>query len=282
MPITYPDILDVRSGPVPFSWTDQDTMLYALGTGMGEDPLDARELPFVYERDQKVLPTFATIAARPGDPGPLPLNRALVLDGGRDLVIHRPLPPAGDVELQGRILSVADNGEGKGAILTREVTITDMADALPLATLVTTVFARGDGGFGGPPPVKPAAAARPDRAPDRVVRIATRPGQALLYRLSGDRNPLHGDPAAAGRAGFDRPILHGLCTYGICCRALLQSYADYDAAAIRQFAVRFSAPCYPGETITTYWWQVGDELVFEAKVEERNVVIAKNGRARLA
>lgn len=256
-------------------------MLYALGTGMGADPLDMNELPFVYENGLKVMPTFATIIARPGDPGPLPLTRALVLDGGRALLLHAPLPSSGDVLMDGRVLNVIDKGEGKGAIVTREVTIRDAANGQPLATLVTDVFARGDGGFGGPSQSPPAQPLRPDRAPDRTVRIATRPDQALLYRLSGDRNPLHSDPATAAKAGYDRPILHGLCTYGICCRALLQSYADYDAAAIRQFAVRFSKPCFPGETIAVHWWEEGTQLFFEAEVEARGVHIVKNGCARL-
>lgn len=281
MTISYPEILDIRSTAVPFSWTDRDTMLYALGTGMGEDPLDPRELPFVYERELKVLPTFATIAARPGDPGPMPLNRALVLDGGRSLTVHKPMPGTADVLLDGRIVSVADKGAGKGAIITREVVIREAGSGDKIATLVTDVFARGDGGFEGPAPSRDNPWKKPDRAPDRTVRISTRPNQALIYRLSGDRNPLHSDPAFAARAGFDRPILHGLCTYGICCRALLQSYADYDPDAIREFAIRFSSPCYPGETIAVDWWGEGGELLFEARVEERGVVVAKNGRARL-
>jgi len=281
MAISYPEILELRSSAVPFTWDDRDAMLYALGTGMGYDPLDLRELEFVYEKNLKVLPTFATIVARPGDPGPVPLNRALVLDGGRRLTMHGSLSGTGNVLLHGRIVSAVDKGIGKGAILTREVVIRDAVTNEKLATLVTDVLARGDGGFGGPPPHVSASARLPSRTPDRIVDIATMPSQALLYRLSGDRNPLHIDPAIAARAGFDRPILHGLCTYGICCRALMRSYADYDPAAIREFAVRFSAPCYPGEMISVHWWDQGDHLAFEARVEERGVVVVKDGIARL-
>ena len=282
MSIVYPDILDIKSTAVPFSWNDRDAMLYALGTGMGEDPLDGRELEFVYERNLKVLPTFATIVARAGDPGPVPLNRAMVLDGGRRLTLYRPIPSAADVRLDGRIVSAIDKGVGKGAIVTREVTIRDAASDDLIAKLATDVFARGDGGFGGPSPSASHDPGVPQRAPDRAITISTRPNQALIYRLSGDRNPLHSDPAVAAKAGFDRPILHGLCTYGICCRALLQSYADYDPSAIREFGVRFSAPCYPGETISIYWWDEGDYLAFEARVDARGVTVAKNGIARLA
>lgn len=282
MAIRYPQILDIESAAVPFAWSDRDPMLYALGTGMGEDPLDERELDFVTERNLKVLPTFATIVARSGDPGPIQLNRALVLDGGRRLTMFKPLPSAANVLLDGRILSVADKGPGKGAIVTREVVIRDAETGEKYASLVTDVFARGDGGFGGPAPTARATADRPDRAPDQSVTIATRPNQALLYRLSGDRNPLHSDPGFAAKAGFDRPILHGLCTYGICCRALLQSYADYEPAAIREFAVRFSAPCFPGEDITVDFWKAGNGFTFEARVAARGAVIVKNGWALLA
>jgi acyl dehydratase len=113
------------------------------------------------------------------------------------------------------------------------------------------------------------------------VDIATRPNQALIYRLSGDRNPLHSDPDFAAKAGFERPILHGLCTYGICCRAVLQSYADFDPAAIRRFAARFSSPTFPGDTLSVAFWRMGDELFFEARVNERGVTVIKNGRALL-
>jgi acyl dehydratase len=281
MPISYPEILNFKTVDVAFSWTDRDSMLYALGTGMGEDPLHERELAFVYERNLKVLPTFATIVARAADPGPLPINSLLVLDGGRDLWIHRPLDGSASVVMDGRIMSAVDKGASKGAIITREVVIRDASTRAKIATLRSNLFARGDGGFGGPTDDGKETPVKPDRQPDRTVDIVTRPNQALLYRLSGDRNPLHSDPAVATKAGFDRPILHGLCTYAICCRAILESYADFDCTAIERLAARFAAPAFPGETISVDIWSSGRDLAFEARVKSRGATIVKYGQAVL-
>ena len=279
MPIDYPAILDLRNDGVRASWTDLEPMLYALGLGMGADPMDRRELDFVYERALKVVPTFATVLAAAANPQPEGLNRALVLDGERRLTLHRPLPATGAVVMDGRVLSVIDKGD-KGAILTREVVIRDASDGAAIATLLSSQFARGDGGFGGPSETPPPAP-MPDQAPDLTVDIPTRPDQALLYRLSGDRNPLHSDPDFAANAKFDRPILHGLCTFGICCRAILQTWADYDPSAIKTFGARFSAPTFPGETVTVDLWRDGSDIAFEAKVAARGVAVIRNGAATL-
>jgi len=281
VPIRYPEILDLKTANVALSWTDRDAMLYALGSGMGEDPLHERELAFVYERNLKVLPTFATIVARAAEPRPLPVNNSLVLDGGRDLTIHRPLHGSANVVMDGRIVGAVDKGSGKGAIITREVVIRDALTRDKIATLKSNVFARGDGGFGGPADQGREVPDKPDREPDRTVDIVTRPNQALLYRLSGDRNPLHSDPEVAIKAGFARPILHGLCTYAICCRAVLESYADFDSTAIERFVARFAAPVFPGETISVDMWSSGRELAFEARAKNRGVMVVKYGRAVL-
>ncbi len=151
----------------------------------------------------------------------------------------------------------------------------------PICTITGMSFARGDGNFGGPKDGAPAPHPIPDRAPDQSVDIPTRPGQALLFRLSGDRNPLHSDPEFAARAGFDMPILHGMCTYGITCRAVLQTFADWDAAAFRRHAARFSAPVYPGETITVDLWRDGGTISFEAHVKARGVTVVKHGLTEL-
>lgn len=281
MPISYPEILDLKTERVPFAWTDREPMLYALGIGMGRDPMDEDELRFVTEKDPKIVPTFATIIAKEGLPNPTELNRTLVLDGERELIFHSNLGDVTSVLMEGRIVSVADKGE-KGAIIEREVMMRNTVTGDPVCTMRSLLFARGDGGFGGPAETRGAPPPRPDRAPDRTETFATRPDQALLYRLSGDRNPLHSDPAFASRAGFDRPILHGLCTFGISCRAVLQTYADWDPTAIRRFSARFSAPCVPGETLSVDLWEVGRILHFEARVASRGTVIVKNGIAELA
>jgi acyl dehydratase len=281
MAIPYPEILHYKTADVAYSWTDRDAILYAMGIGMGEDPLFDPELGYVYERDLKVLPTFATIIARAADPGPLPVNRLLVLDGGRDLTIHTPLSGSASVVMDGRIMGVVDKGESKGAIITREVVIRDASTRVEIATLRSNMFARGDGGFGGPQGGGSEADKRPSRAPDRTVEIATRRNQALLYRLSGDRNPLHSDPVVASKAGFARPILHGLCTYGICCRAILESYGEFEPSALARIAARFAAPAFPGETIAVDFWANGRQLDFEARVKERGATIVKFGKAEL-
>lgn len=285
MPIKYPEILSLKREGDPYAWTDREVMLYAYGIGLGADPMDERELAFVNEasftaRPLKVVPTFASVAAWGAGPGDLGINRLLVVDGERDITFHKPLPVAAKITADSRILAVYDKGKDKGAVVTRETVLRDEAGD-KLATLVSSAFARGDGGFGGPSEGQPAPHAVPKRAPDRSVDISTRPDQALIYRLCGDRNPLHSDPEFARQAGFPRPILHGMCTYGLTCRAVLQTYADYDASAFRQHAVRFSAPVFPGETVTVDLWKDGDVVSFEAHVKARDVTVIKNGKTVL-
>jgi acyl dehydratase len=285
MAIDYPGILSLKRVGEAYAWTDREVMLYALGIGMGADPMDERELAYVNEgsfhaRPLKVVPTFASVAAWGAGPGDLGINRLMVVDGERDITFHKPLPVSARITADSRVVAVYDKGKDKGAVLTRE-TVLKAEGGEPLATIVGSAFARGDGGFGGPSEGQPAPHAVPSRAPDRSVDIATRPDQALLYRLCGDRNPLHSDPEFARQAGFPRPILHGMCTYGLTCRAVLQTYADYDAGAFRRHAVRFSAPVYPGETVTVDLWKDGDVVSFEAHVKARGVTVIKSGKTVL-
>ena len=286
MPIKYPEILSLKREGDPYSWTDREVLLYAYGIGLGADPMDERELAYVNEacftpRPLKVVPTFASVAAWGAGPGDLGINRLLVVDGERDITFHKPLPVAAKIFADSRILAVYDKGKDKGAVVTRETVLRDEAGD-KLATLISSAFARGDGGFGGPSEGQPAPHAVPKRAPDRSVDITTRPDQALIYRLCGDRNPLHSDPEFARRAGFPRPILHGMCTYGLTCRAVLQTYADFDASAFRQHAVRFSAPVFPGETVSVDLWKDGNVVSFEARVKARNVTVIRNGKSVLS
>ncbi len=279
MAISYPDVLNLTTTGQAFSWTDRETMLYALGVGMGADPLDARELPFVYENGLKALPTQATVAAWGAGPmGQLGLNYLMVVHGEQSVEMHRPLPTDARVIADSRIASVYDKGP-KGAIINIETVIKDAQDGSAIATLVSSIFARGDGGFGGPSEGAPEPHPIPARAPDASIDIPTRPDQALLYRLSGDRNPLHADPGFASAAGFPRPILHGLCTYGVTCRAVLSAFADYDPTRIKSHAARFSSPVFPGETITVDLWKDGSVISFEARVKDRGVTVIKNGRS---
>jgi acyl dehydratase len=231
------------------------------------------------------LPSFASVVrSRPvtstGPEARMQLNPVLIVDGERNITFHKPMPAAAKIKTKQRTLGVFDKGKDKGAVVVNETVITDEAGD-PIATIQAALFARGDGGFGGPTEGQPEPHAVPTRAPDRSIDIETRPGQALLYRLSGDFNPLHSDPEFAKRAGFPRPILHGLCTYGITCRAVLMTYADYDAAAFKSHAARFSSPVFPGETITVDLWRDGPVVSFEARIKARNVTCIKNGKTVL-
>lgn len=281
MPIKYPDVLDLKRTGLEFSWSDRETMLYALGIGMGADPMDERELPFVYERDLRAVPTLASVVAWGAGPGRMDINRVLVVDGERNITFHQPMPGCASITADSRVLGVYDKGKEKGAVIMNETVLRDKTSGEKIATLVSSTFARGDGGFGGPTEGQPEPHKVPDRKPDVSVDMTTQPNQALLYRLCGDRNPLHADPEFAKRAGFPRPILHGMCTYGITCRAVLQTYATYDPTRFKSHAARFSAPVFPGEVITVDLWKDGNIISFEARVKARGVTVIKNGRSEL-
>src|ERR1700744_1018110 len=271
MPINYDTLMALKNLDQRFSYGDREVMLYAYGIGMGADPMDERELAFVNEaaanpRPLKVVPTFASVAAWGATPGEMNLNRVMVVDGEREITFHRPLPVAEKLLVDSRVLAVFDKGKDKGAIIRHQALLRNERGE-ELATLVASRFARGDGGFGGPSEGQPEPHKVPTRSPDRSVDISTRPDQALVYRLCGDRNPLHSDPAFTRRIGFSRPILHGMCTFGITCRGILQTYADYDASAFKQPPARFSSPVYPGETVTLDLWKDGNLISFEARVK---------------
>jgi acyl dehydratase len=285
MPIKYEELMAMKNLGQKYSYGDREVMLYAYGIGMGADPMDEKELAFVNEaaaapRPLKVVPTFTSVAAWGAGPGEMNLNRIMVVDGERDITFHKPLSTAAHITADSSVLAVFDKGKDKGAVI-RHQTVLKNSDGEPLATLVASRFARGDGGFGGPSEGQPEPHAVPSRTPDRTIDISTRPDQALIYRLCGDRNPLHSDPEFARRAGFARPILHGMCTYGITCRGILQTYADYDPGAFKQHVARFSSPVYPGETVTLEMWKDGDVISFEAKVKARGATVIRNGKTVL-
>src|SRR5215467_717805 len=266
MTIVYDNLIAIVIPAIDQTYTEKDAILYALGLGLGHDPLNADELPFVYEKDCKVLPTFAVVLGWPG-------FWARDLDTGIDWVKR----VAGET----RVTEIIDKGAGKGALVYSERIVTDQATGERIATATQTTFCRGDGGFGGPPREAPPVHALPERAPDHVCDLATRPETALIYRLSGDPNPLHVDPAVAKAAGFPRPILHGLATVGIAGHAILKSLCGYDPARLMAIAGRFSAPVFPGETIRTEMWRDGTVVSFRARVMERDVIALNNGRAKI-
>ncbi|MBZ0138759.1 MAG: MaoC family dehydratase N-terminal domain-containing protein [Pseudorhodoplanes sp.] len=284
MAIDPQQLLALKIPDVAQRYAEKDAILYALGVGLGHDPLDGRQLRFVYEKDLQVLPTFAVVlAASPfllRDPA-AGIDFQKVVHGEQGLVLHRPLAPRGHVVGRQRIVDVVDKGAGKGALLYTERVLADADSGETIATLTQTIFCRGDGGFGGEPRATPAPHPLPDRAPDLVCDLATRPETALVYRLSGDLNPLHADPAFARGAGFERPILHGLATFGVCGHAILRALCGYEPMRLRAIAGRFSAPVFSGETIRTEIWRVGGSVSFRARVVGRDIVALNNGRAEV-
>jgi acyl dehydratase len=280
MPIAYPEVLSLKSEGASFSWSAKDAMIYALGVGMAADPMDENELAFVYEKNLKPVPTLAGVVAWGAGPGAIGMNYLMVVDGERKIEFHKPMTAEGKVTSSSRVVGVWDKGAGKGAVIVTETLLKNEAGE-PVLTVTGSTFARGDGGFGGPSEGQPEPHETPKRAPDSSVDIRTRPDQALIYRLSGDRNPLHCDPAVAKAAGFPRPILHGMCTYGITCRAVLQTYAGYDPSRFKSHQARFSSPVFPGETITVDMWKDGEVISFEARIKDRGVTVIRNGKTVL-
>src|SRR5213078_173826 len=273
MPIKYDELMALKNLGQKYAYTDREVMLYAYGIGMGAEPMVEKEFAFVNvvvatSRPLKVVPTFASVAAWGAGPGEMNLNRVMVVDGERDITFHKPFATAAHITADSTVLDVFDKGKDKGAVI-RHQTVLKNEKGEELATLVASRFARGDGGFGGPSDGQPEPHKVPTRAPDKIIDISTRPDQALLYRLNGDRNPLHSDPEFAKRAGFPRPILHGLCTYGITCRAVLQVITGFDPDQIASHQARFSAPVFPGDIITVDLWTDGRNISFEARVKER-------------
>jgi acyl dehydratase len=266
-------------------FTERDTMLYALGLGFGSNPLDEKELAYVYEDGLMAVPSMALVLGYPGfwvkDPR-TGIDWRKLLHGEQWLDVYKPLPTSGKVIGRTRIDQISDKGADKGAVIYLTRDIIDAASDTLLAEVKMSTFCRGDGGFGGENLPGPTPARIPERAPDHTCELATLPQQALIYRLSGDYNPLHADPAVARSAGFERPILHGMATYGLGCRAILKTLCDYDASRLTGLDVRFSAPVYPGETVRFDIWQDGSEVRFTAKVPERDVVVLNNGAARLS
>ena len=252
-----PSAIGAVTEPRIYEWTDRDTLLYALGVGAG-----TRDLAFTTENShdvpQQVLPTFAVICCMGFAAAPLvgSFNWGKLLHGSQEIRLTAPLPAAGALSVVAEVADILDMGEGKNAIIILRARGHDPATGAQIAETLTTLVIRGDGGFGGQPGQRASAPEFPDREPDARIALPTREDQALLYRLSGDRNPLHSDPwFAREMAGFEKPILHGLCTYGFAGRALLAELAGGDSAKLTAMSARFSSPVFPGETLTTSIWR---------------------------
>jgi acyl dehydratase len=252
-----PKAVGATTDPVLFEWTDRDTLLYALGVGAG-----TQDLSLTTENShgitQQVLPTYAVICCPAfGAAGMIgKFNWAMLLHGSQGVRLHAPLPPAGKLSVVSEVADIQDKGEGKNAVIFLRARGSDPDSGDLVAETLTTFVIRGAGGFGGAPGQRPAAPEIPGREPDARVAMPTREDQALIYRLSGDRNPLHSDPWFAKElAGFPKPIMHGLCTYGFAGRALVAELGEGDVGAITSIAARFSAPLFPGETLTTSIWR---------------------------
>lgn len=282
MPVDPQKALGAELPPVTGSWAPDDVILYHLGVGAGNPPTDPGELAYTYEDGLKVLPTFGVISAAPALGGMLAIpgleiNWATLLHGEQDLTIHRPLPTAAKVVTSGRVAGLYD--KGKAALLVLDVDTSEEGGDL-LFTNRYSLFLRGEGGFGGEAGPQPGNIP-PERAADFTVDSPTLPQQALLYRLSGDKNPLHADPAFAKLGGFDQPILHGLCTYGVICKAVVDGMLDGDVTQVARYEARFAGVVYPGETISTAAWREGDRILVQAYVKERDVPVLTNAAITL-
>ena len=287
MPIDREKALGASLGESQASYEPDDVILYHLGVGAGFEATDRGELEYTYEKNLKVLPSFAVVAAgsfsgrarkesRGGgnlrDIEGIEFNPAMLLHGEQDVELHQPLPPAADFSMSGRVADVFD--KGKAALLIMEQAA-KTAGGEALFTNRMSLFLRDEGGFGGPSG-PPAGNAAPEREPDGILESRTLPQQALLYRLCGDKNPLHADPEFAKMGGFDKPIIHGLCSYGIACKAIVDGVLGGDTGAVARYQARFRGVAFPGETYLTSFWRDGDRIIFETRSRERDAVIISN------
>jgi len=289
MPIDPKQVLGAKLAPVESSWNEDKLILYALGVGVGvgQSQVDPKKvLQYTYENGLKPLPTYAvipvfsavgTIFNVPG----MSFNPMMLLHGEQSTeILEPPLPTSAEVVTEGVVSGVYD--KGKGALVTIDFTTRDRASGKPLIRNVMSAFIRGEGGFGGDAKSPEPGNLPPDRAPDAVVRYPTLTHQALIYRLSGDKNPLHVDPAMAKMGGFDVPILHGLCTFGNVGRAVIEAFCDDVPERFKAIQVRFSKPVFPGETVVVQMWKVADrEIVCKARVQERDLDVITNAKVTL-
>ena len=264
------------------SYTARDTILYALGIGLGFEPVDERQLRFVYERSLVAFPTIAMAIGHPGWwLGAAGLDPERVVHAAKRMEVLSPMPPAGTVHTRSVVTGVVDKGPGKAALIHTMRDIWDKPTGRHLSRQLNTIMARGQGGFGGPNSPAPAPLAMPARAPDIIGDIPTLPQQALLFRLSGDLHPVHVDPAFARRSGFQRPVLHGLATMAIAAHLVLREVCAYDVARVTAVECRFMKPVFPGDVISTEMWIEDAQVLFQCRVRGRDEVVLGSGLLEL-
>lgn len=266
------------------SYTTKDALLYALSVGVGADPVCTDQLRYSYEKNMAVMPAIVTVLGRPGfwgvDPkASIDVSRTVYAEQSMEL--HRPMPIQATIRAREKILGVVDKGKAKGALIYTERKILNDESGELLATLRATLMCRGDGGCGSTGYVAPPVVKTPETLAENIIELPTLPQQALIYRLNGDMNPLHADPVLAHKVGFERPILHGLCSFGFAVHALLSQWCEYDEARLQRVAARFSAPMYPGETFVVESWRVNEHVAFRVLSKERKMVVLDNGYAHL-
>jgi len=281
MPLDPTGLMALSIPARKLAYADRDSLLYALAAGMGAGDA-AAELAFVWEGGpQRVLPSMATMLAFDDswlEPGKIALSRAV--HGALDLRFFHPLAPAGEVVAETAIIGLDDKGPGRGGLVFTETALHQ--HGAMAASVVSTMFVRGAGGFGGPVGRGVTVAPLPEAAPDTESSLPTAANQALFFRLLGDRNPLHVDPVLARQVGFDRPILHGACTFAIACAEVLRRFCGHDPTRLTRFAARFAGPLYPGETLDFAFWRVAGGIAFRALAAERSAPVLDNGFAGMA
>jgi acyl dehydratase len=281
--IDYQKLINHPPKEEEITYTERDTMLYALGVGLGFDPIDPRQLPFIYERDLLALPTIAMAIGHPGWwLGAAGLIPEQTVHAEKRMEVLAPMPTAGTVVTKSSVTGATDKGRGRGALIHTERNMWDKKTGKHLSRQINTMMSRGQGGFGGPTEMPRQPHRVPDRLSDAEVDLPTMPQQALIFRLSGDRHMLHVDPEAARRGGFTRPILHGLANMAIATHAVLRSECNYDVSKIKAVQCRFTSPVFPGDTITTKIWRDGSHLSFRAAAKERGLVVVDNGLVEIA
>jgi acyl dehydratase len=284
MPLDYVHVRGRAFPTVEHPWTEAQSILYALAVGYGFEPTDRRQLPYVYEDGLVAAPTLPVVLAYPGfwmrepDSG---IDWRRVLHASQRIVLHDEVPPGGTFIGEQQVTKIVDKGADVGAFVHQRRTVADAASGNLIAILEQVTLCRGDGGFGGGDEPDPPPSPLPVRAPDAVCTLPTSGSSALLYRLCGDRNPLHVDPAVAADAGFERPILHGLCTFGFAAHAILRTLCDYRPSGVTAISARFTAPVFPGEPLRTEMWAEHERVRFRVVAALRDVVVLSAGEAEI-